>query len=226
MWAKDIMTTDVVTVDPNDGIALVARRLLDHRISAAPVIDHNGHLRGIVSEADLMRRAKCDRGHHWWLSLFEDRTTEFVRHHGTRARDVMTDDVISIGKDATLAEIARILESHAIKCVPVLEAGHLVGVVSRSDILRGLASLTSAGGVNASVNDLAARERILDLLKKKTSASLQAVSIIVLNGVVYLWGIADTEEQRAAIRVAAENVVGTGNVRDHLNTLSQVLRGV
>lgn len=223
MKAADIMTTEIVSVGPDTDISEVARLLLAHGVSAAPVIDGDGHILGMVSEGDLMRRAKCDLARSWWLSLFADKTTEFVRTCGTRARDVMTRRVVSINKDATLAEIARILESHRVKRVPVLEGGHLVGIVSRADILRGLASLTSVGEIGPNANDAVIRAQILDLLKKDASVSLPAVSIIVLDGVVYLWGVAETEEQQAAIRIAAETIAGTGKVRDHLNSLSEVL---
>ena len=98
--------------------------------------------------------------------------------------------------------------------------------MSRADILRALATLTTAGSVSATANDRGIRKRILDILKNKTSVSLQAVGIIVVNGIVYLWGVAETQEQRERLSaVAAENVVGTGKVRDNLTALPQVLRG-
>lgn len=226
MKAADIMTTEVISVSPETEVSEVARLLLEHHVSAVPVVDQDGHILGMVSEGDLMRRAECRRGRSWWLSLLADKTADFVRTYGTRARDVMTRDVVSIDKEADISEIARILEIHGIKRVPVLEGGRVVGIVSRADILRSLATLTSAGSVSATANDRVFRERILDLLKNKTFASLEAVSVIVVNGVVYLWGITETEEQREAVRVAAENVVGTGKVRNYLNTLPEILRGV
>ncbi len=138
----------------------------------------------------------------------------------------MTLDVVSIGKEATLAEIARTLESHAIKRVAVVAGGRLAGIVSRSDVLRGLASLGTAGNQQGASSDLVTRQEILDLIRTNTLVSLQAVSIIVVGGVVYLWGITETQREREAVRVAAETVVGPSNVRDHMNTLPQVLHGV
>lgn len=226
MKAADIMTTEVVTVSRETEVSEVARLLLAHRISAAPVTDHDGHVIGMVSEADLMRRAECGRSHCWWLSLFADNATEFVRAHGTRAADVMTDNVVVVGKDATLAEIARVLENCAIKRVPVVEDGRLVGIVSRSDVLRGLASLDADGNQSVDSGDLVIRQEILDLIKTNASVSLQAVSIIVVHGVVYLWGITESQKERDAVRVAAETVVGPNKVHDYLNALPQLLRGV
>lgn len=217
MKAADIMTKDVVTVGPDTEAAEVARLLLAYRISAAPVVSDDGDVIGMVSEADLMRRAKCGPDHRWWLALFADETAEFVRTHGTRARDLMTHEVVSIGKDTTLAEIAGILERHGIKRVPVIEDGRLVGIVSRSNVLRGLASLGAARDQRAASGDPVIEREIVELIKKHTTASLQAVSVIVDDGEVWLWGTAASEAEREAIRVAAENVVGTEKVHDNLN---------
>jgi CBS domain-containing protein len=172
--AADIMTADVVTIGPETQVSEIARLLLSHRVSAAPVVDANGDMLGMVSEGDLMRRAECGASRKWWLSLLADKTAEFVRTHGTRARDVMTRDVVAIGKEATLAEIVHTLERHGIKRVPVVESGRLVGIVSRSDILRGLATVTEAGDdASAGPDDRLLRGRILDLIRRKTPVSLR-----------------------------------------------------
>ena len=217
------MTTEVVTVDPETEVSEVAAILLAHRISGAPVVDDKGHVVGMISEADLMRRARTDPGYHWWLSFFSDGTKDFVRNHGTQTRDVMTHDVVSIGKDVTLAEIARILESNDIKRVPVVEGGRLAGIVSRSDVLRGLASLKTAGNRGAPGSDLPIQQEIVKLIKENTSVSLRAVSIIVEDGMVSLWGTVESEKECAAVRAAAETIVGAGKVYDNLNMRAEAL---
>jgi CBS domain-containing protein len=118
----------------------------------------------MVSEADLMRRAAGEQSQHWCRVLFANRNTQFVRTYGTRARDVMTREVVSIGGEATLADIAGILESRGIKRLPVVEAGRLVGIVSRADVLRGLASLKAAD-IQPGAGDLAIRKEILEMAK-------------------------------------------------------------
>ena len=107
MRAKDVMTSDVVTVDPEMDVTTVAKILLDHHISAVPVVDAHGHVLGVVSEGDFMRRSECDPGRSWWLSLVADRTARFVHRRGTRAKDIMTQDVISVSEEASLSEVAR-----------------------------------------------------------------------------------------------------------------------
>lgn len=225
MQAKDVMTTEVVTVDPESDVTSVAKIFFDRRISAAPVVDRDGRIVGIVSEGDLIRRTECPRGRSWWLALVADTTAEFVRTHGTRAKDVMTRHIISIGEEAPLSEVARILESNNIKRVPVIKEGRLVGLVSRADILRGLAAFDRSQEAQPAAEDRDIRARILKLVKQETEASTQSVNVIVVKGQVYLWGIAETDQDRDAMRIAAENVVGAGKVHNFLNTLSEVVRG-
>lgn len=95
MNAKDVMTTPVVTVSPETPVAQIAKRLLQRRISAVPVIDAAGRPVGIVSEGDLMRRLEAGGERHpsWWLSIVaepETQAREYVKAHGSHARDVMT----------------------------------------------------------------------------------------------------------------------------------------
>lgn len=138
----------------------------------------------------------------------------------------MTRDVITVLEEATLAEVARVLEAHRIKRVPVVRDGRLVGIVSRADVLRGLASLRSARAERPSTDDRQIRDQILALLKERSDTSTRFVSVIVVGGTVYLWGTAESERDRVAIRVAAENVAGVKAVHDFLGCLPEVLKGV
>ena len=228
MQAKDIMTTDVVTVGPAAEAAEVARLMLQRRISAVPVVDGKRRVLGIVSEGDLIRRAEggAELRRSRWLVLLADRTAEFIKAYGTRAKDLMTRDVITVPEEATLAEIAQVLEAHRIKRVLVVRNGRLVGIVSRADVLRGLASLSPAPAERPSADDRQIRDGILALLKQRSDASTRFVSVIVVGGAVYLWGTAESEQDRVAIRIAAENVAGVKAVHDFLGCLPEVLKGV
>lgn len=228
MQARDIMTTDVVTVGPEAETPEIARLMLERCVSAIPVVDGKRRILGIVSEGDLIRRAECgaDRGRSWWLALLADRTAEFIKSYGTRAEDLMTRDVITLPEEATLAEIAQVLEAHRIKRMPVVRDGRLVGIVSRADVLRGLASLRSAPVERPGADDRQIRDGILELLRKRSDASTRFVSVIVAGGAVYLWGIAESERDRVAIRVAAENVAGVKAVHDFLGCLPEAFKGV
>ena len=134
MKAADVMTTDVVTVGPHATVRQVADILLARRISAVPVVGQRGELLGIVSEGDLMRRSETDtqRRRSWWLEQLisnETSAAEFVRSHADKVGDVMTRTVLTADPDASLAEIASLLERNGIKRVPI------IGVVARLSAL-------------------------------------------------------------------------------------------
>ncbi|HUC11561.1 MAG TPA: CBS domain-containing protein [Stellaceae bacterium] len=149
--ARDIMTTAVFSVGPETPIRDIARLLLDHGISAVPVVDPNGRPVGMVSEGDLVGRNEADRlaRRDWWLTLLaegEALSPEFVnylRRDGRLARDVMTAPVVTVDEGTQATEIARLLEAHRIKRVPVVHDGRVIGIVSRADLLRALAAAES-----------------------------------------------------------------------------------
>jgi CBS domain-containing protein len=217
MQTKDIMTTSVVSVAPETGVSDVARLLLDRHISAVPVIDAGGRLVGIVSEGDFLRRAEGDTRRHgsWWLRLFSvpgDRAADYVKAHGRSVADIMTRDVITVTEDTPAGDVAHLLETKRIKRVPVLRDGKVVGVVSRADLLRGLAARRDAPTPAPSVEDETIRKQILDEIEAGDWAPTYGVSVMVVEGIVQIWGFVDSQEQRGALRVAAGNVPGVKGV--------------
>ena len=134
MYARDVMTTDVISVGPETTIGEIAALLLQHRISAVPVID-DGNIVGIVSEGDLMRRPETDTdaASSPWLSLLTGpgvAPDRFSKAHGTTAREVMTRNVVTVTPETPLDEVAGVLELKRIKRVPVVEDGRLVGILA------------------------------------------------------------------------------------------------
>ncbi|MDN3520122.1 CBS domain-containing protein [Halomonas ramblicola] len=223
MQAADIMTRNVITVTPDSEVREIASLLLEHGISAVPVVDEAGKILGIVSEGDLIRRVEDDkRSKSWWLKLFEaGNPAEYVRSHGRRAHEIMTRDPITVGEDRPVHEIARLLEKHHIKRVPVVEAGKLVGIVSRSNLLRGFSVAAPEASVTA--DDREIREAILKEVDENTGVLVDRINVIVTQGKVQLWGLVESEEERMAVQVAAENTPGVGEVE---NNLGYVPRGV
>ena len=145
LTAADVMTREVVSVGPDTPVRAIAELLYTRRISGVPVLEE-GRLIGVVSEGDLIGHAAAigEQRRSWWLgALMNDSVSarDYAKTHGRTARDVMTSAVITIDEAATLAEIARTLERHRIKRVPVLREGKLVGIVSRGNLLQGLATL-------------------------------------------------------------------------------------
>jgi CBS domain-containing protein len=115
MFAKDIMTREVITVRPQTPVKDVSTLLVQHRISATPVVDAEGHLLGIVSEADLISKK------------------------GKQARAIMSKRLVSVEEDASVSEIAETMITNCINRVPVMRGSAMVGIVSRADIVRAIA---------------------------------------------------------------------------------------
>lgn len=219
MTAKDVMTTKVVAVGPEMPVNAIAALLLDRHISAVPVIDDDRRILGIVSEGDLMRRGETERWRSWWLAAFgdaEELARRFAKTHGQRAKDVMTREVVTITEETPLAKIAELLEEKRIKRVPVVREGRLVGIVSRADLLRGLAARGLKPMVPETQDDRAIRDQLLAVLKREPWADTHLLNIIVEQGIVHLWGFVRSEAERQALRVAAETIPGVRRVEDHL----------
>jgi CBS domain-containing protein len=148
MTARDLMTTAVVAVTPDTSTRTIARLLVDHGISAVPVIDANGAPLGMVSEGDLVGRSEPDRENRrdWWLALLAEGEAihpDFLAsldRADVIARDVMAAPVVTVVETTPAPEIARILATYRIKRVPVLREGRVVGIVSRADLLRAIAA--------------------------------------------------------------------------------------
>jgi CBS domain-containing protein len=221
MKARDVMVPHVITVHPDLDVKAVANTLVANGISAVPVVAIDGSIVGIISEGDLMRRivAGADRKRSRWLEIFsspEQLMAEFAKSHGRKAADVMTRQVISVGPDTPLQEIANLLETHGIKRVPVIENGRLVGIVSRANLVQVLAK-RGVAFVDLAESDEALRNAIIASLQKLPSTGAMAsVDVTVHRGIASLRGVVHNEEEKNAIRIAAERTPGVQAVNDHL----------
>jgi len=237
MRAMDVMTTKVITVDPNTSVQALAALLSERGISGVPVVDSDNRLIGVVSEGDLLHRVETAterrperliaRRRSWWLdTIASDQdllARDYVKSHGRTVKDVMTPDVISVTDTAELAEIAMLLETKRIKRVPVVRDGKLVGIVSRANLVRALAATKSQPTTDADSDDRTIREKLLSELKGQKWFEMQewfkiwAADIIVRDRVVHFWLSHDqSEEERRALRVAAENIAGVRRVEEHI----------
>ncbi|CAE6752386.1 CBS domain-containing protein [Paraburkholderia aspalathi] len=221
MRALDIMTPSVVTATPDMTIHDAARLFVDNRISGMPVVDANGQVVGIVSQGDLLHRVEtgtCHGKRSWWLELLSSsprgEAARYVKEHGHVVGDVMCDRVISIPEDMPFQQIADLMERRHLKRVPVLKDGKLVGIVSRSNLIRALASVAPAVD-SASHDDASLREAIvMEMHGQRWGLPKQGV--LVTDGVAHLWGVIESEEEKRAIRIAAEGVPGVKRVESHL----------
>jgi CBS domain-containing protein len=220
MIAADVMVRNVVSVKPDDAVGDVVDLLLEHDISAVPVIDDDKNVIGIVSEADLVRRKEIDtdRTHHWWIKAVLPASKlahEFSKAHGQRVDEVMSRNVITAAEDTSLGNIATLLERHRVKRVPIVRGNKLVGIVSRSNLIQALASAMPAlEGPTAS--DRQIRLDVLDRLAHQKWTEFGETNIIVKDGVVHLWGLVHTPAERTALVALAEEVPGVVSVSDEM----------
>ena len=225
MLAKDLMNPGVITVGPDTSVTDIAALLMDKNISAVPVIGDDKKLCGIVSEGDLMRRISSDGDdkRSWWLKMVSSNSEEaydFLKAHGRTAKDVMTKNVETVSEDTEISEVAQILESHHIKRVPVTDDGKVVGIISRSNLLQLVAGQKTELKDQVSINDRDLRRQVYDSLSDKNFASHGTLNVIVVNGVVELWGWVETETERNALLLAASEVPGVHEVKDHFGKVS------
>ncbi len=219
MKARDVMTTEVVTVTPETSVAEAAKLMLDNRISGVPVVEGDGRLVGILSEGDLMRRAELSDGAApWWAALAtsaEDKATAYSKAYGMKVGEVMTKEVTTIDEEVPLDVIAMLFETRHIKRAPVLAGGKLTGIVSRANLLQGLAS----GSGESIPSDSAIRAAVTATAEMEAGVRAHMVDVTVSHGVVHLWGTVASEAEREALRVVAENTEGAREVRDHLRVM-------
>lgn len=224
MKVRDVMTPNVVSVPADLTVPEVAKLMLDRRISAVPVIDAGDKVVGVISEGDLIRRPELDtdKPRSRWLRFFmsdEDRARDYVKTHGLRAKDVMSQPVVSVSPDATLTDVVNLMTARRIKRVMVLEHGTLVGVITRSDLLRMLHAREALPTEGVPQDDASIREQILKTIDGQGWAASAIINVQVTNGTAYLWGVVDSDEQRKAILVAVQGVPGVRATEDHLGKL-------
>jgi uncharacterized protein YeaO (DUF488 family) len=225
--AKDVMTTQVIAIEPDTRVPEIASILLERRISGLPVVD-DGRVVGMVSEGDLLRRYEIGTDRKrlpgpWWMHFFRNDPgpAEYVKSHAARAADIMTRPVVCVVEDLSVAKIAEIFEKRRIKRVPVMRGDWLVGIVTRANLVQALAVKTRAAKGPRAQSDDTIRARLLEELS--TQAWWHATSnVIVADGVVHYWGIYETADDREAARVAAENVAGVRGVDDHRTCLADL----
>lgn len=223
MKVRDVMTNHLISVLPDVHVREAARMMAGNAISALTVVDAHGSLIGILSEGDLLHRRELntETRRSWWLDLFaSDRelAADYVKSHSQKVRDVMITKVITASPDDTLGDIARRFEKHHIKRMPVIENGRLIGIVTRANLVQALASM----------KELPLPDETDAMLKREIDHRIaeqpwgrRPFSICVRNGNVDISGIVYNDNERDAIRVAAENTPGVGVVANNLRVVSR-----
>jgi len=218
MQARDVMTSPAISVTPETRTRDAIELMLTNHLSGLPVMSA-GKLVGLLSEGDFIRRSELGTEKH--RSRFiafiigpGRAAHDYAKSHARFVRGVMTEKVIAVTEDTSLEEIVGLMEKNAIKRVPVMRGDDLVGMVTRSDLLRALCKASRKR--DEAMDDVSIRERILAELAREEWAPVSCIGVEVRDGVVSLTGTIFDARQRLALRVAVENTPGVRAVRDKL----------
>jgi len=146
--AKDIMTKEVITVSPDTTVEGLGRLLIEKGISGAPVIDSNGKLFGIVTENDLIKQK--ERFHiPTVVRLFDafipvggssSMEKEIKRMSASRVSEICARDVVTVGPETSLQDIATLMSEKGVYLLPVVQSGKIVGIIGKMDVIKGSVS--------------------------------------------------------------------------------------
>jgi CBS domain-containing protein len=214
-----LMSTNIVSVLPSTTLADAVRIMIANRVSGLPVLESDGRLVGMITEGDLLRRTELESEGKQpsWLKVFlmpARVAADYVATHGRHVSEVMTPNPISITPATDLAEVARLMLHKHVKRLPVLEAGRMVGIVSRSDVLRALARKLVEVPVERTDEEIGAY--IKTAIAHAKWAPKSTIKVEVKEKVVNLEGTVFSDEERQAVIVIAENAPGVKEVEDHL----------
>lgn len=202
---SDVMTRDVITALQDTPYKQLERILAEHHISAIPVVDPDNVPIGIVSEADLLLKAELSERHRTGWSPHA--RTERSKAAALTAVGLMSTPVVTIEAGSPLAAAARLLRQRAIKRLPVVEHGKLVGIVSRADVLK--LYLRPDSEIRSDIIDGAIRGAMW--------MDPSTIEVSVDDGVVALGGIV---ERRSEAEILIEVVHGVDGVVSVMSTLS------
>jgi CBS domain-containing protein len=215
-----IMTPHAISVLPEDTIQHAIELMLNNRISGLPVIDKNQNLVGILSEGDFLRRTEIgtERRRNRWLSLLLGPgrlANEYVHSHSRKVQEIMTRDPVTISEYTPLEDVARLMEQHHIKRLPVMRDDKVVGMVTRANLIQAIAARGHAIPP-LTASDQAIRIRILNEIDKQPWAPAPLINGTVKDGVVEVFGVVTDGRQDDALKVLIENTRGVKSVKDEL----------
>lgn len=222
MKAHEIMTAKVTVIGPDASVQRAARVMAGQRIGGLPVVTRDHRVIGIISETDLVHRVELgtDGAAGRLSGYFEDPEAAakmFAKAHGSKVHEVMSRPVISVQEDADLVEVADAFDRYGIKRVPVTNNGKLVGMITRSDLVRALSRHSGAGAGAAPLQSSGAiHKAIMAKLREQSWLDASYLNFSVTGGRVRLAGFIPSEEQRGALRVMVEEVAGVSGVDDEL----------
>ncbi|TCL69677.1 CBS domain-containing protein [Rhizobium sp. BK251] len=221
MQAKDIMTTEVVSISPASNVRRAMGLMLAKDISGMPVVDDTGRVCGMLTEGDLMARreirsAPCSQAESKIPT--EADLERYIQSNGWSVGDVMSPNVIAADPQSEVADLAETMRTRKIKRIPILQNGRLVGIVSRRDVLRAMSEATQEAVARG---DDAVRLAIITRLHADLGLGRENIEVSVGNAQVLVEGEVETELQRKAVKVLVEGVCGVAGYVDKLRVPSR-----
>jgi CBS domain-containing protein len=212
MKVKDVMTTDVVTVREDTSFKDTVELLVEHRISGVPVVDGDGRLVGLVTEADLVSKEAFDLRHRRPLAAVAELISGASRWSGKAsgltAGQVMTDRVVTVTPREDVRAAARRMLDLGVKRFPVVDGGRLVGIISRHDLLR----------IFHRPDSEIAAELEIKLADPLYAPEHHSVTAAVEDGVVTLIGSVRSPGEVAVVVGLASNVGGVVHVENRITS--------
>ncbi|MFJ1569331.1 CBS domain-containing protein [Streptomyces erythrochromogenes] len=202
---SELMTREVVTVPQNAAFKDIVRTLLEHQVSAVPVVDSAGHVFGLISEGDLLPKSAAQGD--YFRSLPEREAWQEDKAAGLRAEELMSAPPVCAGPDWTVAEAARLMEAQGVKRLLIVdETDTLVGIVSRRDLLR----------IFLRDDDAIRHEITSDILDRTLRQSSTAITVNVTDGRVELHGTVQFKSLIPVIERLCRTVDGVVSVKEQL----------
>jgi CBS domain-containing protein len=203
---KDVMTTRVIWVSRNATFREMAAALREYRVSAFPVVDDDRTVVGVVSEADMLTKEALIDEPGFVGGILHRRDQAKAR--GITAGDLMTTAVVAVRPEDTIEHAAKLMYDRAVKRLPVTdEGGHLVGIISRADVL----------SVFDRTDSVISREITHDVIQGEFVTDAAAFQVMVMDGIVTLSGRPETNEIGHDIVRRVRHVPGVVAVRDRLD---------
>lgn len=208
MLVRDVMTENVFTVTPATPLKVVATRMLEYGVSGLPVVGEDESVVGVVSETDILfkeRTAPDRKGVVDWLVHYGE-DPPLAKLDARTARDAMTAPAVTISSGRSIEDAATLMIDLRIDRLPVVDSGHLVGIVTRTDLVR--AFIRSDEEIAKEIRELG--------LARRYWLGRSAVSVAVEDGDVLLEGEVDSKDLADSLVAYAERVSGVVSVESRL----------
>jgi CBS domain-containing protein len=220
---RDIMSESVISVTPDASVHEVAHTMHRNGLGLVAVITADGRLRGVISEADLIQRAEIgtEPPRSWWRTAFRDAISashDYVRSHGTKAHDVMTRYPVTTTADEPLRDVANTMARKRLRHMPVMSGERVIGIVTRSQIVRALATRSTTDVKTPVDSDPVVRKRVMTRIRSLPwNMTMHIANVTVTNGIAGIYGWVASNIERRALHVVVENTPGVREVEDYLH---------